>query len=67
MITKNIFLSQLKDFLLKIVMKRNPLAVKGFSFQMIFFYCENFSSALQVKSFVVQRKYNFEDKRKQIV
>ena len=34
---------------------------------MLFFYYQSISFGLEMKSFVVQRKYNFEDKRKKIV
>ena len=48
-------------------MRENPLSVKRSSFQMLSFYCQSISFGLQMKSFVVQREYNFEYKRKQIV
>ena len=48
-------------------MRGNPLTVKGLSFQMLFFYCQSISFGLEMKPFVIQRKYNFEDKRKKIV
>ena len=60
------FLSLLKDFLFDIGMRRNPLTVKGLSFQILSFHCQSISSDLEMKSFVVQRKYNFEDKRKKL-
>ena len=34
---------------------------------MQFFYCQSISFGLEMKSFVVQRKYNFKDKRNKIV
>ena len=34
---------------------------------MLSFYCQNISFGLEIKSFVVQRKYNFKDKRKKMV
>ena len=48
-------------------MRGNPLTVKGLSFQMMSFYCQGISFGLGMKFFVVQRKYNFEVKRKKIV
>ena len=44
-------------------MRGNHLIVKGLSFQMLYFYCQRISFGLEMKSFVVQRKHNFEDKR----
>ena len=58
--------SVLKDFLFKIVMRGNPLAVERLSFQMLTFYCQSVSFDLETKSFLVQKTNNFEDK-KQIV
>ena len=55
------FPSLLKDFLFKISMRGNPLTVKRLSFQMLFFYCQSISFGLQMKSLVVQRKYNIDD------
>ena len=48
-------------------MRGNPLAVKRLSFQMLTIYCQSISFGLKMKSFVVQSKYNFEDKRKHIL
>ena len=45
-------------------MKGNPLTVKGLPFQILSFYRQSISFDLEMKSFVVQRKYNFEDKGK---
>ena len=42
-------------------MRGNPLTAKGLSFQMLPFYCQGISFGLEMISFVVQRKYNFED------
>ena len=61
------FLSLLMDFLLKIFMRGNPLTLKGLSFQMLSFLCQSISFDLEIKCFIVQKKYNFKDKRKQIV
>ena len=44
-------------------MRGNLLTVKGLSFQMLSFYSQSFCFGLQMKSFVLQRKYYFEDKR----
>ena len=62
LLTGKLFLSLLKDLLSKIGMRGNPLTVKGLSFQMLPFYCQSISFGLEMKSFVIQRKYNFEDK-----
>ena len=67
LLTVKRFLSLLKDFPVIIAMKRNPLTVKGLSFQMLSFYCQSISFGLEMKSFIVKRKYNFKGKRKQIV
>ena len=56
-----------KGFSIQIGMRRNPLTVGGLSFQMLSFYCQSISFGLEMKSFIVQRKYNFQDKRKKIV
>ena len=48
-------------------MRRNSLAVERLSFQILTFYCQNISFGLGIKSFLEQKKNNFEDKRKQIV
>ena len=60
-------LSLLEDFLFKIGMRGNPLTVKGLSFQILSFYCQSMAFGLEIKFFVLQRKHNFEDKRKKIV
>ena len=57
----------LKDFLFKIGMRGNPLTVKGLSFQRLSFYCQSISFGLEMKSFIVRKKFNFEHKRKKIV
>ena len=67
LLTVKRFISLLKNFLFKIAIRGNPFTVKGLSFQILFFYYQSISSGLEMKSFVVQRKYNFEDKRKKIV
>ena len=61
------FLSLLKDFLLKIGIRGNHLKAKGLSFQILSYFCQSISFGLEMKYFVVQRKYNFEDERKKIV
>ena len=61
------FRSLWMDFLLKIVIRGNPLTVEVFSFQVLSFYCQSLSFGLEIKSFVVWRKYNFDVKRKQIL
>ena len=61
------FLSLLTDFSFKIDMRGNPLTVKALSFQMLSFYCQSISFSLEIESFVVQRKYDFKDKKKKIV
>ena len=61
------FPSLLKDFLFKIAMRGNPLAVEQLSFQMLTFYCQSISFGLEMKSFLVQKNNNFEDERKKIV
>ena len=51
-------------------MRDNPLAVKRLSFQMLTFYCQSISFGLEMKSFLIQKKYNFEENkflRKQIL
>ena len=48
-------------------MRGNPLTVKGMSFQIMSFYGESIFFGLEMKYIVLQRKYNFEDKKKQIV
>ena len=61
------FSSLLKDFLFKIGMKGNPSAVERLSFQMLTFYSQSISFGLEIKSFLIQKNNNFEDKIKQIV
>ena len=61
------FPSLLKDFVFKIGMRGNPLAVEQLSFQMLTFYCQSISFVLEMKYFLVQKKNNLEDKRKQIL
>ena len=67
LLTVKRFPSLLKDFLFKIDIRGNFLTVKGLSFQMLSFYWQSISFGLEMKFFVVQRKCNFENKRKQIV
>ena len=54
----------LKDLLLEIVMRGNLLTFKGVLFKIISFYCQSISFGLEMKSFIVQRKYNFKDNGK---
>ena len=67
LLTVKRFLSLLKDFIFKFGMGGNRLKVKGLSFQMLSLYSQSISFGLEMKSFVVKRKYNFEDKRRKIV
>ena len=67
LLTVKRFLSLLNNILFKISIKGNPLTVKGLSFQMLSFYCQIIFSCLEMKSFVVKKIYNFEDKRKKLV
>ena len=64
LLTDKWFLSLLKDFPSKIGIR---LAFKGLLFQIPSFYCQSISFSLEMKSFVVQKIYNFEDKRKQLL
>ena len=53
-----------KNILLTVKWFRSLL--KEFSIQILSFYCQSISFGLEIKSFVTQRKYNFEDKRKNL-
>ena len=46
----------LEDFLYKIGIRGNPLAVKRLSFQMLTFYSQSISFGLEMKFFLVQEK-----------
>ena len=62
LLTVKQLLSPLKDFRFKIGRRGIPLTVKRLSFQLLTFLCQSISLELEIKSFVVQRKYNFGDK-----
>ena len=67
LLTVKRFRSLLMDFLFKIGIRGNPLKVKVLSFQVLSFYCQIISFGLEMKSFLVRRKNNFDVKRKQIL
>ena len=67
LLSVKLFLSLLRDFLFKIDMRGNPLTVKGLPFQILSFHCHGISFGLEMKSCIVRRKCNLEDKRKKIV
>ena len=67
LLTVELFLSLLKDFLFKIGIGGNPLTVKGLLFPILSYYCQSISFGLEMKYFVVQRNIpNFEYKRKKL-